>query len=329
MTPSVLLGSIRPAIDDDVPAIVDLINVVNPPEERVTLEEYRYGDTLRDPEDVFNRLVITSGAQVAAVSDAGNSQNRPLHMFRLYVAVHPAFRRQGVGTELEQRQREFAAGHGGTELIAVIAESDAVSRVFLEYRGYREAYQRFEMELNVEAFDWSRFPDWRPRLGDLRLLTFAEIGMSEANMSRMYELSMLLGQDVPHPEGPPRFSYELFKKYFAMPGFRPDGLFILADGDEWIGTTGLLVPEGRPGYTYFTGVRRDYRGRGLATLLKLAAIEFARDHGVSAMRTHNDTVNYPMVAVNEKLGYRRLPARVAMRVNFQSIDKSRGSRQTR
>jgi hypothetical protein len=31
------------------------------------------------------------------------------------------------------------------------------------------------------------------------------------------------------------------------------------------------------------------------------------------MRTNNDTVNYPMVAVNEKLGYHRLPARVAMK----------------
>jgi len=31
------------------------------------------------------------------------------------------------------------------------------------------------------------------------------------------------------------------------------------------------------------------------------------------MRTTNDTVNYPMVAVNEKLGYHRFPARVAMK----------------
>jgi len=71
--------------------------------------------------------------------------------------------------------------------------------------------------------------------------------------------------------------------------------------------------EGRPAYTYFTGVDREYRGRGLATLLKLATIEFVQRNGIAAMRTTNDTVNYPMVAVNEKLGYRRLPARVGMK----------------
>lgn len=317
MTPSLRPGTIRPADDDDIPAIVDLVNVVNPPEERVTLEEYRYWESMRDPQESFSRLVVVSDVQMEAVADAGNSITRPLHMFRLWIAVHPDFRRQGVGAELEQRQRAFAADHGGTALTAVIPDSDTVSRTFLEHRGYQEAYQRFEMELNVETFDWSRFPDWRRRLGDLRLLTFADVGVSEANMRKMYEVTTLLMQDVPYPDGPPQFSYELFKKFFAMPGFRSDGLFILADGDEWVGTTGLSVPEGgRPGYTYFTGVRRDYRGRGLATLLKLAAISFARDHRVAAMRTNNDTVNSPMVAVNEKLGYRRLPARVAMKLSW-------------
>lgn len=326
VTPSVLSDAIRPAVDDDIPAIVDLVNIVNPPEERVTLKEYRYWETLRDPKESFNRLVVPSGAlnqslrsdsgQVAAVTDVGNNLSRPLHMFRLWIAVHPEVRRRGIGTELEQRQRAFAAAHGGTELTAVIPDSDAVSRTFLERHGYQEAYQRFEMELNVETFDWTRYPDWRRQLGDLRLLTVADLGTSEADMQRMYEYTMLLNRDVPHPEGPPQFSYELFKKYFAMPGFRADGLFILADGDEWVGMTGLLVLEGRPAYTYFTGVRRDYRGRGLATLLKLASIAFARDHGVTAMRTNNDTVNYPMVAVNEKLGYRRLPARVAMKLSW-------------
>lgn len=85
------------------------------------------------------------------------------------------------------------------------------------------------------------------------------------------------------------------------------------DGERFVGLSGVMTLEGRPAYTYFTGVHREYRGRGLATLLKLATIEFVRGLGLAAMRTNNDTLNYPMVAVNEKLGYRRLPARVAMK----------------
>lgn len=307
---------IRPASGGDAPAIVDLLNTVNPPEERVTLEEFQFGDTMRHPDDAFHRLLATTGGRVGAVSDAGNSQSRPPHMFRLFIAVHTEFRRCGIGTDLEHRQREFARTHGGSELTAVIRDTDTGSRAFLQGRGYREAYRRFEMELDVSAFDWSRFAGRRTRLGDLRLLTLEELGGSEENIRKMYELSMLLIQDVPYPDGPPRFSFEEFSKYFAAPGFRPEALFVLADGDAWVGTSGLLTPDGRPAYTYFTGVRREYRGRGLATALKLATIEYARDHGIAAMRTNNDTVNYPMVAVNEKLGYRRLPARVAMKVSW-------------
>lgn len=140
----------------------------------------------------------------------------------------------------------------------------------------------------------------------------AEAGLGQ--VPRLFELSMMLSRDVPHPEGIPEFTLEDFQQFATMPGFRPDGLFILADGERWVGLSGVLCLEGRPAYTYFTGVDRDYRGRGLATALKLATIEFVQRLGIAAMRTNNDTVNYPMVAVNEKLGYRRLPGRVAMKL---------------
>ncbi len=306
--------TIRVAGGDDTPAVVDLLNAVSPPDERVTLEEFRYGETMRHPRDAFSRLVATDGARVVAGADAGNSQSRPSQMFRLLIAVLPEYRRRGIGTALERRQQAFAREHGGSELTAMIRANDESSRAFLDRQGYREAFQRFEMELDVLGFDWDRFRGWRERLGSLQLRSFAAIGPTEENMRKMYELTMQLVGDVPYPDGPPRFSFDEFKMYFGAPGFRADGLFVLADGETWIGTSGLLTPSGRPAYTYFTGVRREYRGRGLATLLKLAAIDFARANDIAAMRTTNDTVNYPMVAVNEKLGYRRLPARVAMKL---------------
>ncbi len=306
---------IRPG-NDDLVAIVDLINYVHPPAERMTVEEFRHQETLRSSNDAWNRLVATEGQRVIAFADAGNSQSRPRQKFTLYMAVHPEFRRRGIGTELEQRQRVFARQHGGTELTATIREDDAGSRAFLERLGYQEAYRRFQMELDVREFDWRRHQGWRDRLAGLRLLTFAEAGPSEETLKQLYEMSVMLTADVPHPDGAPTFSYEEFTKDVAAPGFRPDALFIVADGDQWVAMSGLLVREGRPSHTYFTGVGREYRGRGLATVLKLATIEYASDHGIIAMRTTNDTVNSPMVAVNEKLGYRRLPARVAMRVTW-------------
>ncbi len=306
---------IRPGNDDDA-AIVELTNLVHPPAERMTKEEFRHQETLRNPSDAWSRLVAVEGERLIAVADAANNHSRPPQKFTLYLAVHPEFRRRGVGTELEGRLRAFARQHGGTELTATLREDDTGSRTFLERLGYQEVYRRFQMELNVRRFDWGHYQGWRDKLGTLQLLTWGEAGSTEENLRKLYELSVTLTADVPHPDGAPRFSYEEFIKYFAAPGFRPDALFLMADAGEWVAMTGLLIPEGRPAYTYFTGVRREYRGRGLATALKLASIEYAKDHEITAMRTTNDTVNYAMVAVNEKLGYYCLPARLAMRVTW-------------
>lgn len=308
--------TIRPATTDDMPAIVGVLNAVLPPAEHITEESFRFDDGMLRPDEAFTRLVSLEDGALVAAGQAQNSHTRPRTRFTLTLAVHPASRRRGIGTELERRMRAFAAASGGTELAAIIKEDDAASRRFLEQRGYREAYQRFEMELDVSAFDWRRFEAWRARLGGLRLSTMADLGASEHNLRNMFELAMRLSRDVPHPEGAPEFTMEDFQQFSRMPGFRPEGLFIATDGERFVGMSGVMTVGGRPAYTYFTGVDREYRGRGLAMVLKLATIEFVQRLGIPAMRTSNDTVNYPMVAVNEKLGYRRLPARVAMKLEL-------------
>ena len=51
---------------------------------------------------------------------------------------------------------------------------------------------------------------------------------------------------------------------------------------------------------------RDYRGRKIAQALKVLAARYARAHGMKKIRTDNDSLNAPMLAVNRKLGYRPL-----------------------
>lgn len=238
--------TIRTAADDEHPALVDLLNVVNPPDERITLEMFRFGEGIRRPETAFLRLVAEDGGRLVAAGQSENSHIRPRHKFRLSLAVHPSARRQGLGTALERRLREFAAENGGRELTATIREDDQTARRFLERHGYREVYQRFEMELDVATFDWSRYPRWRDRLGDLRLFSMAEAGVTEPTLRKLFDLSMALSRDVPHPEGAPEFTMDDFRQFTAAPGWRPDGCFVLADGDRWIGISVVEIHDGRP-----------------------------------------------------------------------------------
>lgn len=305
--------TLRSATPDDVPAIVGVLNDVLPPADRVTEKSVRFDDGMIRADEAFTRLVGVEDGTIVAIGQAQNSHVRPPHRFMLSISVRPDVRGRGIGSDLERRLWAFTTERGGTELTAIIKEDDPVSRRFLEHRGYQEAYRRFEMELDVSAFDWTRYEGWRAHLGGLRLCSMAELGSDGESFRKMAELSMALTGDVPHPEGAAQFTMEDFQQFSRMPGFRPEGLFVVKDGERFVGLSGVMTLEGRPAYTYFTGVDREYRGRGLATLLKLATIEFVRGLGTSAMRTNNDTLNYPMVAVNEKLGYRRLPARVAMK----------------
>jgi GNAT superfamily N-acetyltransferase len=62
-----------------------------------------------------------------------------------------------------------------------------------------------------------------------------------------------------------------------------------------------------------TAVRRAWRGRGLARILKEATIGWAIANGLTALETGNDVDNAPMRAVNLRLGYQPLPDEVFMR----------------
>jgi GNAT superfamily N-acetyltransferase len=56
-----------------------------------------------------------------------------------------------------------------------------------------------------------------------------------------------------------------------------------------------------------TGVRREYRGQGLALALKLLSFRLMKERGYLQTLTNNDTANPPILHLNEKLGYKKRP----------------------
>ncbi len=91
----------------------------------------------------------------------------------------------------------------------------------------------------------------------------------------------------------------------------PAGIFIAKLGSEYVGLTALELPESGPAITGTTGVLPEHRGRGVAMALKLLSFRYAAKRGYREARAHNDTANPPILRMNEKLGYRRLPGWLA------------------
>jgi GNAT superfamily N-acetyltransferase len=71
-----------------------------------------------------------------------------------------------------------------------------------------------------------------------------------------------------------------------------------------VGLSAIAIhPEEKYASNAFTGILREYRGRGLAQALKLQTILLARREGMLSIRTNNDSENAPILTVNQKLGY--------------------------
>ncbi|EST39756.1 hypothetical protein N566_00155 [Streptomycetaceae bacterium MP113-05] len=78
---------------------------------------------------------------------------------------------------------------------------------------------------------------------------------------------------------------------------------VLVEGE--VAAYSVAQVDGRDRYwSGMTGTRRAHRGRGLARLAKTEALRRARDRGYRHAFTGNDADNQPMLAVNERLGYR-------------------------
>ena len=62
-------------------------------------------------------------------------------------------------------------------------------------------------------------------------------------------------------------------------------------------------PHTRRGRNEGTATAARHRGRGLATLAKLAQLRWAAENGIERIVTDNDERNAPMLATNSRLGY--------------------------
>ena len=71
----------------------------------------------------------------------------------------------------------------------------------------------------------------------------------------------------------------------------------------------------------FTGVAREYWGQGVATALKLRAIEYAREHGYPTVRAFNRPAHAALLALNERLGFRRYFSYVTLERCLREVAK--------
>ena len=306
--------AIRPfgATDADFDGVVAVHNALWP-DDPASVESLRYREKTRNKERYFVRLIGELEGRIVASAAGGEAwwSSIPDKYF-LGVSVMPEHQRKGFGTRLYDdvvgRMSERRAA-----LIETQAREDKPEYVrFVTKRGYEQVMRQQFSKLDVEAFDDSAFAAFedRPKELGLEVGTLAEFRERDPDWQRaMWELDTELMKDVPFPEPLEQEPFEEYVKHFGHPSFLPEAWFLAKDGDRYVGMSCLWKSLGDPDsiYTGLTGVRREYRRKGVATSLKVRAIRFARELGARYVKADNEE-NNPMYQLNLRLGFRPTPA---------------------
>ena len=97
---------------------------------------------------------------------------------------------------------------------------------------------------------------------------------------------------------------DAFASFWDEPDHHPELGAAVLDGARVLAFTSTRADLGRgQAFTSITASRREARGRGLATLVKSAALRTMAVAGVRSAATVNDDENGPMLAVNRRVGY--------------------------
>ncbi|MEV8372957.1 GNAT family N-acetyltransferase [Kribbella sp. NPDC056861] len=282
---------IRPAVPDDADAVVALYELVEPwsvtTVELLRASIARHADSssrtsIAATED--GRLVGWSSSQLTAGSNPVSGELR--------VIVHPEYRSRGAGSGMLERahQRLKAAGAVSVRVFAEPASGEWAARW-----GYRQTRQ-----VHYAGIDPRAAPEVPAVPAGVRLAPLDEVD------PRLVHAADEVAQRT--KPGDARIESHPYDDWLVTvwqaPGMMLDLSVAALQDDEVIGFT-RGVGSYHKIWSNMTATMPEHRGRGLAKLVKCAALHRAAAAGVVGAFTANYDGNEPMLAVNNWLGYRR------------------------
>ena len=255
------------------------------------------------------RLAVVDGAPVGYASCGLIWMLAPETPFAwAELGVLPEYRGRGIGSELLAwaRGRALEIGKPGLQVPCSSARPEGIA--FLERRGFAEYDRMAGVELPLAGVG-------RPAIAmpdGVRLTTLAD---EPALLRSLYDACCEIYADLPDPEPVAIGTFDEWRaRDIDTPQGTLAGVLMAASGDEVVGVSRLVLQErGAAVGHMITGVRRAWRGRGIALALKRAAIGYGLDVGAERLTAENAVHNAAMRAINAKLGFQPGPEFVELR----------------
>ncbi len=235
----------------------------------------------------------------------GDPSDQGKHQVHLFVL--PEHRGKGIGSTLYEQVMMASSSTNASLMRAWARQYREDGLRFLAARGFTEEMRTFHSSLDSSAFELSRLERYLRRLEKYgyEFKRFDELAADSQRNSKTHELYCEVTLDIPAPEPPKlpslaefvektRKSPELFSAYFIA----------LYQG-RYVGLC-ILLPHGRARHELYAdtlGIKRAYRGRGIAQALSYKGIESAKNHGYSLISADSFVENHRIGALLENLGF--------------------------
>jgi GNAT superfamily N-acetyltransferase len=288
--------------DADHEVALELNNTIRP-EHAVTIENVR-SYIAAVPQEHW---LAWAGDRAVGTASAAEQRGRGVPLTRNI--VRPEIRRQGVGSALYREISGWSRERGAGQVEAWIDDEETDGLDFARARGFVEVSRELKVALELEGHE--PLPVDPPP--GIEIVTWTE---RPDAVRGMYEVYCEAEPDIPGYEGDEVSSFEAWlANDMSGSGDRPEWTFVALAGDEVVGYAKFSLTEARP-HTAFhdlTGVRRAWRGRGIAGALKRRQIAWAKENGYRRVVTNNEERNEPIRRLNERLGYKPALGRRLMR----------------
>jgi len=252
-------------------------------------------------------LAEVDGRPAGLARTSSSSQSQARGAVYAFVAVAEELRGRGIGSALYRAVSAWAESVGVDALVSRLVETEERGLAWAHRRGFEEIERDAPRVLDLRS---APMPSVEPPPG-VELTTLAE---HPELLRGLYELALEAEPDAPGQEHivfPPFEEWVEGEEAYWLR--HPEAIFLATTPTEVVGSATLAPRSGGVALHGLTGVRRAWRGRGVARALKSAQIAWAKDAGYSFLETTNEVRNEPMQRLNASLGYAEQPAVLTIR----------------
>ena len=304
---------IREKTPEDDEWLVDLRNRLGDPLPPSTVESFRHWERVDSiSEKSHNERLIAErdGERVGAMVLEKMWWTERLGGFYVSINVEESRWGRGIGTALFDWAVSRLGQLQAERIYGNVRNDRPHAQQFVDRRGFQKtgnAQRWSRLEVDKANLDGYEGAENSLALSGITISTLSEAGATDDLLRKLHLLHDEAVRDIPMSETFTETPFELFLEEMNDPDISPERVWIAMAEAEPVGIALLPVKGPLASFNGFTGVKRAYRGRGVARALKLRTVQWCHDHKVKFIYTANDVNNKRMLAINNSLGYQELP----------------------